>query len=202
MPTLTFPSSVPIAQAHWSLMPNTQSFESELNRDGQDLALPGDRWALQITVADLMGREARMFSAFVNSLRGRQGRFYMVPPGCGTPLGTAAGSGVVSGAAQTGSSLVTSGWTPNQAELFVVGDYFQVGSELKQITAIIAASGTGTATLQFTPPLRRSPANGAAIISANPKCIMKPADNNQGACDISGPRIYAFQQSYVEALDI
>ncbi len=201
MPTLTFPD-VPIAQAHWSLVSNTQSMDSDLNGSGQDLALPGDKWALQITVTDLMGREARMFSAFVNSLRGRTGRFYMIPPGCGTPLGTAAGSGVVSGAGQSGSTLVTSGWTPNQAELFAVGDYFQVGNELKQITAAVAASGTGTATLQFTPPLRTSPANGAAIISVNPKCIMKSVDNNQAGYNLSGPRIYAFQQSYIEAIDL
>lgn len=201
MPPLTFPD-VPIAQSHWELVPRTQSFESELSGDGQDLALPGDRWKLQITVTDLMGREARTFSAFVNRLRGRAGRFYMTPPGCGTPFGTVAGAGVVSGAGQTGDTLITSGWTPGQAELFAIGDYFQVGFELKQIVAVIASNGAGAATLQFTPPLRNSPANGAAIITSNPVCIMKPADNSQGACDISGPRIYAFSQSYIEALDI
>lgn len=201
MPVLTFPD-VPIAQAHWQLVPNTQGFESELNGVGQDLALPGDRWSVQLTVTDLRGREARIFSAFVNSLRGRQGRFTITPPGRGTPLGTALGNGVVNGADQSGTTLTTSGWTANQAELLAIGDFFQVGTELKEITATIPTNAAGEATLIFNPPLRTSPVNGAAIITLNPTCIMKQPDNNQCAHDISGAQIYAFQQTYVEALDI
>ncbi len=201
MAILTFPN-VAIAQAHWQLIPRTQGFESELTGDSQDVILPGDRWAVQLTVTDLMGREARLFSAFINSLRGRAGRFYLSPPGCGTPLGTVAGNGVVSGAGQAGSTLSTSGWTANQAELFAIGDYFQIGVELKQITATIASNASGLATLVFTPPLRKAPTNGSTIVTVNPACIMKPVDNAQGAHDITGPRIYAFQQSYIEALDI
>lgn len=201
MPVLTFPP-VPIAQAHWSLVPRTQTFESELDGSGQALALPGERWALQLTVTDLRGREARLFSSFVNRLLGLVGRFYMTPPGCGTPLGTALGNGVVNAADQAGTTLTTSGWTPNQAELLAPGDYFQVGIELKQIVETIPVNAAGEATLVFTPPLRTSPAHGAAIITANPVCIMMQADNSQGAHDISGAQIYAFQQTYLEALDI
>ncbi|MBC7964234.1 MAG: hypothetical protein H7Y05_14980 [Steroidobacteraceae bacterium] len=200
-PVLTFPA-VPIGQAHWSLISRTQSLESELDGSLQVLAQLGDRWAAQLTVSDLMGQPARLFSAFVNRLRGSSGRFYMTPPGCGTPLGSAAGSGVVNGANQTGDMLVTSGWIPNQVELLAVGDYFQIGFELKQIVATASSNAGGLATLTFTPPLRRSPTNGTAIIVNNPSCIMLPADDSQGAHDISGPVIYAFTLSGVEALDI
>lgn len=200
MSILSFPS-VPIAQSHWRLVPLTQSFESELDGSSQDLALPGDRWAVQITVVDLMGREARLFSSFVNRLRGRAGRFYMTPPGCGTPLGTALGNGLVKGAGQTGTSLVIDGLTPNQAEYLLPGDYFQVGVELKQVVVTAVVDNTGQTTVQFTPPLRTSPADNAPIITTNPTCIMKQVDDNQSAHDLSGPRIYAFQQSYIEAID-
>lgn len=198
MSILTFPV-VPIAQCKWQLVSKTQAMESELNGFVQTAALPGDYWQAQFTVTDLMGREARMFSAFINSLRGRSGRFYLTPPGCGTPLGTALGNGLVQGAGQTGSTLATDGWTANQAELFAVGDYFQVGLELKQITAVAAANSGGVATLTFTPPLRSAPADNAAIVKSNPVCIMMAADDNQATYDLSGPRIYAFNFSARES---
>jgi hypothetical protein len=199
MSILTFPD-VAIAQVKFSLISRSQAMESELNGSIQTGALPGDYWQAQFTVVDLMGRDARLFSAFVNSLRGRQGRFYLSPPGCGTPLGTALGTGLVQGAGQTGSTLVTDGWTANQAELFAIGDFFQVGSELKQITATAASSAGGVSTLTFTPPLRSSPADNAAIVKTNPVCIMMAADDNQGSFDLSGPRIYAFNFSCREPI--
>ncbi|MBC7964081.1 MAG: hypothetical protein H7Y05_14200 [Steroidobacteraceae bacterium] len=201
MAVLTFPA-VAIAQAHWSLIPRTQLFESELNGSSQSLILPGDRWAAQLSVNDLLGRDARLFSAFSNRLRGRSGRFYLSPPGCGTPLGSATGSGFVNGAGQTGDTLLTYGWSPNQTELLAVGDYFQIGIELKQIVVKAVSNGTGLSTLQFTPPLRNSPAHSSAILVSNPCCIMMPADDNQGGMDISGPRICAFTLACLEALDI
>lgn len=199
MAILTFPA-VAIARCSWQLVSRTQVMESELNGTIQTAALPGDYWQAQFSVIDLMGREARLFSAFINSLRGRSGRFYLTPPGCGTPLGTALGSGLVNGAGQTGSSLVTDGWTANQAELFAVGDYFQVGTELKQITATAVSSGAGSATLAFTPPLRAKPSDNAAIVKSNPTCIMMASDDNQSTYDLSGPRIYAFNFSCREPL--
>lgn len=201
MPILT-PPSVGIEKVNWRIIPRNQSFESELNGDGQEIALPGDRWSTVLTVTNLMGREARAWFAFIASLRGTQGRFYLSPPGQVNHYGTALGNGAVKGANQTGSSLVTDGWTPNQAELLATGDYFQVGYELKLVTAPVAVDGTGQATIPFTPPLRVSPADNAPIITTNPACVAKLADNNQAACDIQGARIYAMTHAVIEALDI
>lgn len=201
MPTLT-PPTVPIASAGFRLIPNNSQFQSDLNRDSQAVALPGDRWSTVITVSNLRGREARAWVAFIASLGGIRGRFWLSPPGCGTTIGTALGSGVVSGSSQTGSSLVTSGWTASQTELLAIGDYFQVGNELKMVTATAASNGSGQATIAFTPPLRTSPANGASIVTANPACIMMLADDQQAAWEVQGAQIYAMTHSCIEALDI
>lgn len=203
MPTIyTFPPTVPIADCKWSLVTNSQMMQSELSGAIQVAALPGDYWAAEITISDLVGREGRELTAFITRLRGMAGRFYLTPPAGQTPYGTALGSGVVSGAAQTGSSLTTSGWTPNQDSLLVAGDYFQVGYELKQVVATASSDALGNATIEFTPPLRTSPADGAAIITSNPACVMMLADDKQAAAAISGPQIYAVSLACREALDI
>ena len=102
-------------------------------------------------------------------------------------VGAYAGTPVVSGAGQTGSSLVTSGWSNSIANLLNVGDVFTVAGvhainpksrqstgSLQQfvVTAAASSNGSGQATLSIYPPITTagayqtvdaSPANGAAI---------------------------------------
>lgn len=201
MAVLSFPSITP-QSCEWALESKTQTFESPLNGSIQTGALPGDKWRAMLTFTNQQGRPAHQLRAFLASLRGRSGRFYLTPHDHPAPDGTAAGSGVVSGAGQTGSALVTSGWTPDQSSLLLMGDYFQVGDEIKIITADTASDESGNATLTFAPPLRTSPANGAAIVTNNPKCIMMLEDDRQARFAASSPVIYAMSISCVEPLDI
>ena len=102
-------------------------------------------------------------------------------------VGAYAGAPVVSGAGQTGSSLVTSGWSNSIANLLNVGDVFTVAGvhainpksrqstgSLQQfvVTAAASSNGSGQSTLSIYPPITTagayqtvdaSPANGAAI---------------------------------------
>lgn len=206
MSTLTWPAALVPNALEWALTANTQQFRSELNGAVQTNALPGDRWSCNMTFANLIGTDARTLMAFLASLRGQAGRFYLKPFDHATPVGTAAGTGLVNGASQTGSTLVTDGWTPSQAGLLLPGDYFQVGSELKMITATIASDSGGNATLSFVPPLRTSPANDAAIITTNPTCIMALADGDQSRWQAqpwsASSRLYAITIACEEPLDI
>ena len=101
-------------------------------------------------------------------------------------VGAYAGVPVVSGANQTGSSLLTSGWTGSIANLLNVGDVFtiagvhSVNPKSRQSTGVLqqfvittpASSASGAATLQIYPPITTtgayqtvdaSPAANAAI---------------------------------------
>ena len=102
-------------------------------------------------------------------------------------VGAYAGTPTVSGAGQTGSSLLTAGWTASIANLLNVGDVFTVAGvyavnpksrqstgALQQfvVTAAASSNGSGNATLSIYPPITTtgayqtvsaSPANGAAI---------------------------------------
>lgn len=78
------------------------------------------------------------------------------------------GAGVVNGAGQTGSQIVTNGWTPNTANLFQVGDVVQfvgvhqVNPQNRQstgslknylITAAVSSDSGGNATLSIFPAI-------------------------------------------------
>ena len=163
----------------FSLMPNTQIFESPLNRTVQTLELPGARWTFALEYKGLTLADARALKAFFAQLRGMAGRFYLGDYSHRTPSGTAAGSPMVKGAGQSGSTLITYGWTPNQAALLLPGDYIGVNGELKLVTAVCASDASGNATITFEPPLRTSPPDNAQIVTSAPKCVMRLLDDEQ-----------------------
>jgi len=154
----TFSRTAPSFQT-FSLMPNTASFTSPLNGTVQTSELPGARWVSTFGWNGLTDLDVRILKAWLNKLSGRAGRFYLTDYTHKIPSGTAQGSPVVNGASQTGRTLITSGWTPNQTALLLPGDYFSVGSQLCVITETASADGSGNTTLTFEPPLRSSPAS-------------------------------------------
>jgi hypothetical protein len=196
MSTPNFPDIVPDAVV-FGLESNTTVFESELSNAVQHGQLTGDRWNGVSTFTNRGGLDARKLKAFVSALGGPSGRFKMSPPDM-EQLGTRLGAGAVAGANQVGNTIATGGWNPNQPILFEVGDYFEVNGELKQISERIASNGSGNATLKFSPPLRRSPANTATIITDNPMGLFYLADDNQASWRVSAPYIYALSLTYIE----
>lgn len=181
MSILNLPTISRTAPSHmvFALQPNTMSFESPLNKSVQTSELPGARWKSKFGWNNLTDADARLIKAWLNKLSGRAGRFYLGDSTHPVPAGTALGTPLVKGASQTGRTLLTDGWTANQSNLLLPGDYFSVGSQLCVITAPIASNGTGEATLQFEAPLRAAPADNLAIITTNPKCTMLLIDDSQ-----------------------
>lgn len=206
MSTLSLPTGIIANACEWLLKSNTQQFTSELNGSVQTVALPGDKWTASLTFSNRTGREARQIYTFVASLRGRSGRFYLTPHDHYEPAGPAGGTPLVKGALQTGTTLLIDGCTPSITNWLEVGDFFQIGNELKMLTADASTNVAGETTLHFVPPLRTSPADNSAIITSNPTCIMALADDNQARRSASpwnpGEPLYALSLACEECLDI
>lgn len=163
----------------FSLQPNTLSFQSPLNRAVQTSELPGARWIANFTFSNLTDADARILKAWINKLSGMAGRFYLYDFTHAIPSGTALGSSMVKGASQIGRTLLTDGWTANQANLLLPGDYFGVGNQLCVITEPASSDSGGNATLVFEAPLRSSPADNTSITTVKPSCVMMLADDKQ-----------------------
>lgn len=202
MAILNFPN-IPVSSLNWGIMANTQRFPSPLNRAEQTLSLPGDQWVAQPTFDRLWGDNARIMRAFLASLRGTAGRFYLSPPDYPGPSGTALGSPLCKGAVAANSlSIPTDGWTANQAAALKAGDYIQVGTQLRMIIADAASSSIGEATLQLDAPLRAGLSDNTPIVTAAPKAVMKLSDDKQAQWAVSAPVVYGFSFACEEALDI
>lgn len=201
MSILTFPTlpsgTVPNAVT-FSLVPNTQAFSSPLDQSTQTVELPGARWTFSLQYPPLDAADARVLKAFLAQLRGMAGRFYLWDHSQPVPRGAVGGSPVVNGAGQSGASLVTSGWSANRTVL-KVGDYFQVGGELKIVTADVVSNGSGAATITFEPPLRTSPSNGVAIVTTKASAVFRLVDDKQDRMQVSPGKWHDVSLEGVEA---
>ncbi len=196
---VNFPNILPSLE-NWRHTANTQTFVSALNGAEQTSSLPGSKWSASLMFSNLSKADGRALSAFVMALRGKAGKAFLTPYEARTALGIPTGTPIVSGADQLGGSLITSGWTASQT-IFRAGDYFEVNSELKMITADVISNGAGMATLPFAPDLHRSPANGVAITVTNPTCTMRLANDSQASWQLSQDRHYSLTLEFIEALD-
>jgi hypothetical protein len=179
MPILTFPTlsrSAPNA-FEWALLSNTQTFSSPLTGAVQTTEMPGARWRVAMAMDSLSANDSALLRAFLAQLRGVSGRFYMPNLARPNPRGAATGNPVVSGAGQTGNTLVTSGWSNSITGILRAGDYFGVNDELKMMVADANSNGSGVSTLTFEPPLRSSPLTGATITTVRPTAIFRLEDD-------------------------
>lgn len=141
------------------------SFTSAFTGVNQNVSMPAARWTLEMNFTPLVGQKKRILSAFINSLGGRVEAVKVFDHAReGKP---AMGAPAVSGDDQLGRKLLTSGWIPNK-KVLEIGDLFTVNDELKEVEQDCWADMNGFATIDFNPPLRKSPPNSAALETEKP----------------------------------
>ena len=200
MTTLSMPTTPTGFRVNrFALISNTIMFTSPLNGTTQTLEFPGAKWGGLFTLPPMKRAVAAPWLSFFTQLRGAAGRFYGFDPNAKTPRGVASGSPLVNGSSQTGVSLTTDAWPVSTTGLLLPGDYFQVGSELKMVTASVDSNGSGEATITFEPPLRASPSDNATIIYTNPTCVMRLVDDSQTGWDVDQLGLYGLSFTGVEA---
>ncbi|MEN6375554.1 MAG: hypothetical protein ABFD75_12370 [Smithella sp.] len=182
MTTLNLPvlSRGNATECNFSLQPNTQSFESPLNKTVQTYELPGAKWLFTATWQNLNQADARIFKAWLASLRGMAGRFYANDLAHKTPSGCISGTLSVNAAAAAGASAISAlSSLISTSNILLPGDYFQVGTELKIVTAAASTNGSGVAAISFEPPLRTALTGTESITYNTPLAIFRLNDDKQ-----------------------
>lgn len=156
----------------------------------------GAWWEFDFEMAITQGREGRALSAFFAALGGKRTPFLFRDQSIYPQTGI--GSPAVNGVGQTGTSLVTDGWS---AAGIYAGDFFSLGSDnltrLYQVTADVVPVA-GAATIEFTPKLRRPTIDNEPLEIANPKVLLRL--NGPVPAVISGADKYQFSLSAREAI--
>ncbi|MEE8502605.1 MAG: hypothetical protein V3S23_07815 [Kiloniellales bacterium] len=199
MPTLTMPAAPGFRASRFGLIANTQTFRSPLDGTVQTLELTGARWQAKYELPPMTRAQAAAWIAFLTDLLGSAGRLYGFDPDARAARGSALGSPQVAGAGQSGKSLFVDGWSELETGLLLPGDYFEVNGELKMVTAQADSDSAGEALIAFTPSLRTSPADNAALTLDNPKATMMLVDDTQAFWDADRASIYGISFSAVEA---
>lgn len=197
----TYPLTLPdfeLVGARMRLLRGTTKVQSPFTGKRQVGELPFALWGLSFKLPILDEEESRDWKVFVAELRGQYGTFKALVPGYNGPTtGYAGAVGVVAGASQLGTSLVTDGWANSQS-IFHKSNFFTVNNELKMLTAAASSNGSGQMTVSFEPALRSSPADNAVIEIANPYAVMASINDDMG-WDISPPELYDMAFEAVEA---
>jgi len=202
MAILTFPSIFP-TRVKWGLQANTQIFSSPFTKSVQTLEKPGSLWQADLSFRGLNETQIRPLIAFMAQLRGRAGRFFLHDHGHPLPNGTITGSPIISGASQTGTSVLISGFTGT----LLAGDYIglpifwtdgSAATELKFVTADVTGTG-GAIAVSIEPAIRVSPRSGIAVVTNQPTAVMRLVDDKQLSYGRGGSPIYDMSLSAIEA---
>lgn len=192
-----FPDISPDAGATFGIQSNNTEFRSALNNNVQHQAMPGDRWSGTMGFSNRAPEQAQKIKAFLTSLGGSRGRFYLTPPDA-YQNGTLSGTPTVDGAVAINSEILpTAGWDISQSELIKAGDYVEVNGELKMITEDAVSDSSGDSILFISPPLREALAGGESITVDNPKGVFY-LDSNSQSWDLNPFGVNTFAISYTE----
>jgi len=163
----------------------------------------GEWWEAEVTLPPMKRATAEQVSAFLLKMKGRYGTFLLGDPANTSPRGVGTGTPLVNGAGQTGSSLVTDGWTVSTTGILKAGDWIQLGTAssttLHKVLDDVNSDGSGNATLELFPRIRTSPDDDAAITVSSPKGIWRLA-SNQMEYSIDEASVYGITFACIEAL--
>ena len=162
----------------------------------------GSRWEASVTLPPMKRASAEEWIAFLISLNGAYGTFLLGDPMGATARGSAssaAGTPLVNGGSQTGSTLNIDG-APNSATGYLkAGDYIQVGTNLYKVLADANSNGSGQVSLDIWPSIRSSPADNTAVVVASAKGLFR-LSSSDASFSIDNASVYGINFSAVEAI--
>jgi len=175
---ITYPLTLPSPPAYITLTMNDVAGVSSSPWTGQQQVHQhqGAWWECEFTLPPMKSDDIGAWRGFFASLRGPVGTFYVSP--YWTNKGAGGGTPLVFGGSQTGYELATNGW-PASTLVLKKGDFFQVGSELKTVTADATSNESGVLTIDIWPPIRTSPANGESVVTTNPVGLFRLKDRQR-----------------------
>jgi hypothetical protein len=149
----------------------------------QVLKYSGEMWEASVRLPVMKRDEASQWIAFLLSLKGRFGTFYLNDPDATLPLGAARstpGTPVTDGG-QIGETINVRGMPFSVTNYLLAGDYIQIGTgsnaTLHKVLTNVSTNGSGRFTADVWPSLRRSVADGVPVTLTSPKGIFRLAEN-------------------------
>ena len=159
--------NVGIRELQWHPQVSSVVTESPFSFVQQVQMLGGQRRAVTVRLNPLSIEVAKEWIAFFLRLNGPEGTFYLSDIVGQNPTLTR-GTPLVNGAGQTGSSLITDGWTAS-TKVLNEGEWIELDGRLYQVVNDVTADGSGNATLSLWPKINFAPLDNASIEADSPQ---------------------------------
>jgi len=182
---LALPSHTGIAQIEFRTTNAVAYSRSPFTFAGQAHAYAGQMWQADVPVPPLTRADAAQWSAWLVSLKGQLGTFYLGDPLALLPMGSArdADTILVNGAVSSGSTITIDGAPTSQGDYLKAGDFMQIGSgtsrQLFKVLTNTDTDGSGGATVDVWPNVRTSIADNAAVTVEASQGVFRLSTNEQ-----------------------
>ncbi|HAU67179.1 MAG TPA: hypothetical protein DCW52_02145 [Gammaproteobacteria bacterium] len=197
---LALPSHTGIAAIELRAVNAVAYSQSPFTFAGQAHAYSGEMWQADITLPPMKRADAEQWIAFLISLRGQYGTFYLGDPTAAAPRGTVTANNDVNSA--TGSAGArTISVTISSGETLLAGDYIQIGTTANRSLhkVLVNATGTGAAQdIEIWPALREAKSSaGVNILNTTGKFRLA---SNQQNWSVNEASIYGLTFGAFEAI--
>ncbi len=202
---LSLPTSIGIAQIELRATNAVAVSRSPFTYSTQVHAYSGQSWQADVTLPSIRRDLAEEWVAWLISLKGQLGTFYLGDPNAVTPRGSARNTDtiLVNGATSSGNTLAIDDAPASQTGYLKAGDYMQVGTgtsrQLFKVLADVDTNSSGQATVDIWPDIRTTIANNSAVTVENTKGVFRLSSNEQGF-SINEASFYGISFGAMEAL--
>ena len=172
---------------------------------GQAHEYAGKMWQADVTLPPMARADAERWVAWLMSLKGQLGTFYLSDPLASTPLGSARNSDTVTinGSTTSGNTLDIQSAPLSTTDFLKAGDYMQIGSgtsrQLFKVLQDVDTDASGTATIDVWPNVRTSIADNSPITFESAKGVFRLA-SNETSWSVNEASIYGITFGAVEAV--
>lgn len=202
---LSLPTHTGIAQIEFRTTNAVAYSRSPFTFAGQAHEYAGKMWQADVTLPPMKRSDAEQWVAWLVSLKGQLGTFYLGDPLAELPMGSArdADTILVDGAVSSGNTIDIDSAPTSQTDYLKAGDFLQIGSgtsrQLFKVLTDTDTDGTGSATVDVWPNVRTSIADNAAVTVESPQGVFRLASNEQ-SWSVNNAAIYGISFSAMEAV--
>lgn len=202
---LSLPTHTGISQVEFRTTNAVAYSRSPFTFAGQVHAYAGQMWQVDVTLPPMRRTDAEQWVAWLVSLKGQVGLFYLGDPLALIPMGSARDADVfiVNGAVSSGSTIPLRQAPANKTAYLKAGDFLHIGSGTsRQLFKVLTNTDTdvdGRATVDVWPNVRTTIANAAAVTVEATQGVFRLTTSEQ-SWSVSSAAVYGISFSAMEAL--
>lgn len=202
---LSLPTGIGIAQIELRVTNAVAISRSPFTFAQQVHAYAGQSWQADVTLPPIQRDLAEEWLAWLISLKGQVGTFYLGDPNAKTPRGSARNSDTIdiNGTQSSGNTIAIDSAPINRTGYLKAGDYIHVNTgTTRQLFKVLKDANTnasGQATLDVWPDVRVSLGDNATVTVENTQGLFRLASNEQ-SFSINEASTYGISFSAIEAI--